>query len=234
MLTFLKKLLLGESSDNRPVKPGALKRQRHNLKKVWNNEQHNDIGVERVFRLLLLSSLYTFPGLYIREYFGRKGADAKNLAIEVYVLFKLWLPVVLLLTGWYHHKIAIYLVSYLLLETVVYLTSLIFLADVYPKLRSIRRSFFLLFLNYLEIAFDYSVIYASLDLLKGKAHSVFDHVYFSIITSATVGYGDIYPTTTLGKVLSCTQAILFLIFVVLFLNFFGSKIDAIGYTDHEK
>ncbi|NDC42382.1 MAG: two pore domain potassium channel family protein, partial [Chitinophagia bacterium] len=225
-------LLLGTSFDNTPVVPGALKRQRANLKKVWNNEMHNDIGVERLFRIILLLSLYIFPGLYIRELAGRKGNDAKNLAVEFYVILKLFLPITLLISGGYQHWLALAVTYYMLAETLSYLTSLIFLADIHPRLRSIRRSLFLLFLNYIEIVCEFAVIYASLNLLEGKATTLFDHVYFSLITSATVGYGDIAPTTQFGKLMCCCQAMIFLVFVILFLNVFGSKVDAVGYKDN--
>lgn len=42
-----------------------------------------------------------------------------------------------------------------------------------------------------------SVVFAHLENL-----SLLDAVYFSVVTVATVGYGDIHPTTTAGKVLA--------------------------------
>jgi hypothetical protein len=61
----------------------------------------------------------------------------------------------------------------------------------------------------------------------------FDAIYFSIITSSSIGYGDFHPVTTFGKILVSLQALLFLFFVVLFLNFFSTKIKSKGYFDHE-
>jgi Ion channel len=60
----------------------------------------------------------------------------------------------------------------------------------------------------------------------------FDPIYFSFITSATIGYGDYYPATPMGKLLVSLQSVLFLIFVALFLNFFSSKVESKGYFDH--
>jgi len=42
-----------------------------------------------------------------------------------------------------------------------------------------------------------TVVFASVENL-----SYVDAFYFSIVTVATVGYGDIHPTTTLGKILA--------------------------------
>ena len=91
------------------------------------------------------------------------------------------------------------------------------------------RSFF----NYLEIVFAYAVIYASGNYLNQAFTHWFDAVYFSIITSSSIGYGDFYPVTTFGRFLVSSQALLFLFFVVLFLNFFSTKIKSKGYFDHE-
>jgi hypothetical protein len=49
-------------------------------------------------------------------------------------------------------------------------------------------------------------------------------VYFSFVTCATIGFGDVYPVTPFGKVMVCFQSLLLLVFVVLFLNFFTSKV----------
>lgn len=33
----------------------------------------------------------------------------------------------------------------------------------------------------------------------------FDYFYFSTVTFATLGYGDIHPATTVGQVLACLE-----------------------------
>lgn len=230
---FLRKLFLGNVYNRSPENPSVLQTQNQNLKKIWNNEQHNDIGVERLFRLFLYSSLYLFPGLYIRHFFAKLGLDAKMLAVELYVIFKTCVPLVFLFSGFYHSGVLISISVYLLCETLVYITSLIFVSDVYHRPRSIRRSLFLLFFNYMEIAFDFAVIYSGMHMLNVKSHRVIDHIYFSLITSASIGFGDIHPVTGLGKLVASMQSVIFLIFIVLFLNFFSSKVKAIGYTEKE-
>jgi hypothetical protein len=58
-----------------------------------------------------------------------------------------------------------------------------------------------------------------------------DALYFSLMTSNTIGYGDYYPITTFGKFLASVQAMFFLSFVILFLNFFSTKVKSKGYFD---
>ena len=171
--------------------------------------------------------------VYIRDKYGRKGLTYKNIAVEFYVFFKTALPLAFLLTGLYSNIAVVIITYYLLSETIFYIATLIFVSDVFAKPRSYRRSVLLLFLNYIEIVFDFSVIYGGLSLLKEKAHSVIDFIYFSFITSATIGFGDIYPTTTFGKVMVMFQSVIFLVFVVLFLNFFSSRVEARDFYDKD-
>ena len=53
-----------------------------------------------------------------------------------------------------------------------------------------------------------------------------DAAYFSFITAVTIGYGDITPVADvyIAKKLIIMQSIIFLVFGVIFLNFFASKL----------
>ena len=122
---------------------------------------------------------------------------------------------------------------YLLFETILYVPTLIFASDSLARPSSYKRSLLLLFLNYFEIIFSYSVIYATGNYLNKTFTHWFDAIYFSIVTSSSIGYGDFYPVTTFGKFLVSTQSLLFLFFLVLFLNFFSANVKIKGYFDHE-
>jgi len=233
MKMFLYKLFLGRPEYNQPLKRSAYSNHKIHLVKIWNNAKHNDIGFEKVLRLFLVAIQFIFPGLHYRNFWGKRGVIVRNVAIEFYVLFKTILPLIFLLTGLYKHLFAVIISSYLLLETICYVSALIFVSDMFVKPRSYRRNILMLFLNYLEIAFSFAVIYAGLHLLGEKATSVIDYIYFSIVTSTTIGYGDLHPVTNFGKILVCIQAIMVVAFVVLFLNFFGSKVENLN-RDEEK
>lgn len=221
MIRHFKKLVIGKTEDNLDLPDSILKRHMLNLERVWENENHNDTGIERLLRLFLISIQFLFPGLYIRDYFRRFGLSYKNLAIEIYILIKLTFPIL----AFYFHGTQVTLVLgisiYFLVETITYVAVLVFVSDISTETRSANRAILLLLLNYIEITCNFSLLYAGFRMLNEKAVTALDHFYFSFITSSTIGYGDIVPVTQGGRFLVCCQSFLFLVFVVLFINYFS-------------
>lgn len=233
MKSTLKKLFLGNAS--RLPKPdyNPLEKRIQNIKAIWNNNHQDDNGIEKIVRLFLSSSQLFFPGVYIKYLACLKGYEYRDLALDFYILLKVTFPLLILIYHWQNYPFVLWIMVYVLLETVLYIPTLIFASDLISKPRSYKRSMLLLFLNYLEIVFAFGVLYSCDNYLNKPLENWFDAVYFSTITSSSIGYGDYYPVTTVGKVLVSAQALLFLFFVVLFLNFFSTKIKAKGYFDLE-
>ena len=74
---------------------------------------------------------------------------------------------------------------------------------------------------YLFIGLFFAVAYGAVDIAddgaffaQTDAPSGDDFVYFSFITQATVGYGDLSPITDLGKMLAITEALLGQVYLV--------------------
>lgn len=225
----LHKLFLGKPLERETPIQGSISRRLYNIKSIWNNEQDNDVGIEKMLRLFLAVSQFFFPGLYIKQIFSKKWIAYQDLAVDVYVLCKLSFPLILLINDLQHNQILFYLLLWLMVETMLYVPTLIFASDVIARPRSYRRSMLLLFINYIEIIFDFGTIYAHGDYLNKPLTHWFDSVYFSFITSATIGFGDYFPATPTGKFLVSFQSTLFIIFVALFLNFFTGKVESKGY-----
>jgi hypothetical protein len=232
MIRILKKLLIGNGTKFEPAVQNPIQKSINNIKAIWNNDHQDDNGIEKIIRLLLSSSQLLFPGIYIKFLANKKGPQYVDLSLDFYVLLKVMFPILILINHWEVNNFVIYGMVYVLLETILYIPTLIFASDTFSKPRSYRRSMLLLFFNYLEIVFAYAVLYTCGNHLNKPFHHWFDAIYFSIITSSSIGYGDYFPITTYGKFLVSTQALLFLFFVVLFLNFFSTKIKAKGYFDH--
>jgi hypothetical protein len=231
MANFLAKLFLGKALSEPRTPTGVLAKRVRNLKAIWNNEHQNDIGIERVLRLVLAGSQFLFPGTYVRHFFGRYGVALQDLSVDLFVLLKIAFPLTLLYLGLEQNTILFAVLMWFLAETMLYVPTLIFASDIFTRPRSYRRSLLFLFFNYVELVCGFGVIYAGGEYLNKPAEQWFDPIYFSFITSATVGFGDYYPVTPLGKVLVCIQSTVILVFVVLFINFYSNRIESKGYFD---
>ncbi|CAM4022087.1 potassium channel family protein [Flavobacterium sinopsychrotolerans] len=233
MKKVLKKLLLGKTSKGFQPKFNPIQKRIQNIQSIWNNDHQEDNGIEKIVRLMLASSQLLFPGIYIKYWASKKGVEYQDLALDFYVLLKVIFPIVILVNHWQNQEWLIWILVYVFLETVFYIPTLIFASDLFSKPRSYKRSMLLLFFNYLEIAFAYAVFYSVGNYMNRPFFHWFDSIYFSIVTSSSIGYGDYHPITPIGKFLVTTQALLFLFFIVLFLNFFSTKVKTKGYFDHE-
>lgn len=233
--TFIKKLLLGKITEKDKVKYNLNPIQKRilNIRAIWNNDHQDDNGIEKIMRLFLALTQLLFPGVYIKYLAEKRGLGYQDLAMDFYILLKVTFPLLILMNGWQDCKIIIWLMIYLLLETVLYIPTLIFASDMLSRPRSYKRSMLLLFFNYLEIVISFGVLYSCGNHMNKPFVRWFDPIYFSMITSSSIGYGDFFPVTTYAKVLVSIEALFFLSFVVLFLNFFSNKMKNKGYFDQE-
>lgn len=233
LMGFFRKLLIGKVSQNYKSKYSPIDRSILNIRAIWNNDHQDDNGIEKVFRLLLSISQLCFPGIYVKTLASKIDYAYKDLAMDMYILMKTIFPLIVLVNHWQDHKILIWILVYLILETILYIPTLIFASDLFSQPRSYKRSMLLLFFNYLEVVISFAVFYTLGNNINIPFVHWSDAIYFSLMTTNTIGYGDYYPITTFGKFLACVQAMFFLSFVVLFLNFFSTKVKSKGYFDNE-
>jgi Ion channel len=231
MKIFFIKLLLGKRTGLGRTTPGTIRRRLNNIQAIWDNHHDEDHGLEKLVRLFLASSPLLFLGTYWKTFFDRWGSAYRDLSVDLLVLLKTSLPILTLYLGWQHHDWLFGLILWFFFETMLYVPTLIFASDIFPRPRSYRRSMLLLFFNYFEIVFSFAVIYARGHYLNKDFTHWFDPIYFSFITSSTIGFGDLVPVTPMGKALVTAQSVIFFIFVVLFLNFFSNKMEHRGYFD---
>jgi hypothetical protein len=224
--------VLGKHTLNELPREGTIAKRVRNIKAIWNNDHHDDIGIEKIVRLLLASSQFFFLGIYVKQFVGKKGSVYHDLAVDATVIVKVSLPLALLYFNFYDNNFFFYIMMWFLVETMLYVPTLIFASDLFSKPRSYRRSMLLLFFNYIEIVFSFAVIYKRGNYLNHPFHHWFDPIYYSFVTASSIGYGDFYPVTPTGKFLVSLQSIIFLTFVVMFVNFFSNKVEGKGYFDH--
>ena len=235
MKRFLKKLLLGKISHKDKVRfnLNPIQKRILNIRAIWNNDHQDDNGIEKIVRLVLSVSQLLFPGVYIKYFAEKRGVGYQDLAMDIYVLAKVAFPFLILINSWQEYRIIIWLMIYVLLETVLYIPTLIFASDMLSRPRSYKRSMLLLFFNYIEIVITFGVLYSCGNHMNMPFKTWYDPIYFSMVTSSSIGFGDFVPVSAYAKFLVSVQALFFLSFVVLFLNFFSNKVKNKGYFDHE-
>lgn len=233
-MSILKKLLVGKVSNTYKPKFNPIQKRILNIKSIWNNDHQDDNGIEKIVRLLLSSSQLLFPGIYIKYLASKIGHEYQDLIMDIYILLKVAFPFIILINDLQSSIFLIYLMTYILIETLLYIPTLIFASDLFTRPRSYKRSMLLLFFNYIEIVVSFGVLYTIGNNMNKPFEHWFDPVYFSIISSNSIGFGDYYPITTYGKMLASIQALFFLSFVILFLNFFSTKVKNKGYFDNDE
>lgn len=234
MRAFFYKLFVGKVSSDYKPKYNPIQKRILNIKSIWNNDHQDDNGIEKIVRLLLSISQLLFPGIYIKYTACKVGHEYQDLVMDIYILLKVLFPIIILSNNLQSNTVLIYLMLYVLAETLLYIPTLIFASDLFTRPRSYKRSMLLLFFNYIEIVVAFGVLYTLGDNMNKPFAHWFDSIYFSLVTSNSIGFGDYYPITTYGKVLVSMQAIFFLSFVILFLNFFSTKVKGKGYFDNDE
>ena len=146
-----RKLIIGKGLPLDSIKQPTVRKRVENVAAIWNNTYQEDAGLEKLVRLILATSQFLFPGMYIKHLFWRKGALVQDFAIEVFVLLKTAFPLLALYFGWADRVWVLWIVSYLMLETLIYIPTLIFASDNFSNPRSYRRSKIMIFINYFTI-----------------------------------------------------------------------------------
>lgn len=214
MKKILVAVLAGKLDDPHKYVRPAIPNQWANTKAVWDNSKDSTFGIERIFRLFLALQPYLFPGLYVRHFSGLKGLLCRKLWLEAYVIFKVILPLCVLALHLDKYIGFQRLAIYLSIETLLYTLGLLFLSDIYKSPISYKRSYLMILINYAELCFNYAILYKGASLISNLKGGI-DAIYFSFISAATIGYGDMVPVTRTGKIVVISQSLCTLVLVSL-------------------
>lgn len=226
----------------RKLKYNSFQNQYINTKRVLQNRTVEANGLEYFFRVILILISWFSIGLFFKfilDLIFNRSIKARRLFVDLYVIAKLVIPILIIINifdcnqdrGCHtYDKIALYFSIYSMLETITSLISLIFLSDLHMAPRRYNRSLLLLFLNFIEIVFEYAVIFSfyartTQNFFNVTKYDNTDIIYFSFVSMSTLGYGDIYVQDSFGKKIVICQILTSFIFVGLFLSYYVSKIQ---------
>lgn len=220
MRRTLHKLVIGKPRE--PLVPqNTLRGRWGNVVAIWENTYEEDAGLEKLVRLMLAASQFLFPGVYIKHLFWRKGPMVQDFVMELYILAKTLLPLVVMVLGFEASALAFWTVVWLMVETIVYIPTMLFASDALPSPRSYRRSKLLIFLNYLEVVFSFALVHMARQYMNQPFESWTDAVYVSFVITSTIGFGEYFPVNGLGKLVVALQSLFYLSYIALFISLFN-------------
>lgn len=157
-----------------------------------------------LLKIYRISPVWWFHKIWKHLDISRENMFYQNTT-DVIVLARLALSIALALYGC-RSKWVYLLVSMLLLElSVAYVAHFFsnrFNSAGPGKVTAVNRSLMIMALNYLSYIFLFAALFIGLEGL-----TTIDAVYLSTTTIATLGYGDIAPSSDAGKLLSCTEVL---------------------------
>ncbi len=194
----------------------------------YDYKKRNYFGITRLFRLFLVKSDKIFFLSYIlKKIFADTNWHTRRSFIEFEVILKttfssalLFIPIV----NSNFKLLAIIISIYFLMETVTYLSKLVFLSDIQNASANVLRSILLLFFNCAELNLVFAFLYKSFNVLShvesnGTAitRTSIDYLHFSLVNSTNI------PINGLGKTLVCLQtAVQFYVITIVLAYFIGN------------
>ncbi len=204
------------------IRSNYFKKQCTHLKYIWSSDEEYSYGLLRIFRLILCISAFIFPISYVNMLGDKLGDIRRDMFIEAHVFFRI---IFILLGIVYFDQSVVFLCLsiYFLFEIVFYLLSLIFLSDIFAYPRNIARLILLVMINYIEVNLCFAFFYKFAGVFSKPLTSTIEAIYFSVVVSSGIGFGDITPITNCGRIVVILHTVLSGLFVILILNYFISK-----------
>ncbi|MFD2872008.1 ion channel [Mucilaginibacter ximonensis] len=235
------------------VPNGFYEQQCANLSTIWHNKKYKDFGIERLIRLTIQLLSFATPAGLIRWVTGKsKNLLVRKISIEVYAIGKVVFAWQAISHGWTSNGWVTVFIVIMTADTLHFLLGRIILNDIWRQPISFQRSLIMTFVNYAEICLCFAAIYYYWDhaysingyhvfSVNDKLAKFQDHlppvtyIYFSFVTAATIGYGDISPFDPFVQSVVNAQIIISLFMVVVIIASLASKLqDDTFYNKEEK
>ncbi len=196
------------------------------LLNIGSGKYKKVLFLERAFIIILCTVLMLTPAMFVRWISGRVNRTARKLSIELYVLVKTGFSLIALFYGLWSWNIYALLSSVSLIDLFANIVAIVLLRNFWHAPLSLNRTLISLGLNFVEFTAWFAGLYLHFDALRFETKPVIDSFsayYFSVITSATIGFGDIIPTVQ-GRKIVVLEAFCSFIFLAVVVTYIISSI----------
>lgn len=208
-LDFVFLIFLGADRDPLPPDRIGFLSLRKYLQQAWSA---NSFGIFRVFQLSLELAKIAFPSFWITLLFGKKKANVVDFSNDVWVLVRIAFLIIMLWRGSAGSWQA-WLVIYLIADIFVYVSRLVFLSTIYEPTLSAERTLLFLLVNYFEIVLGFAFLHRVYGGLNVGSFCPIQALYFSFVTSTTLGYGEIVPVSSDAQLRIIIQLAMTFVFI---------------------
>jgi len=155
--------------------------------------------------------------LWISQMLRKANTNIIHISSDIYIVIRAGILAWMLFCVSIQRVPATIITSYFLLDLMFYVAAIIFLADIYGSTVSDLRTLFFIIFNYFEVILVFANLHVQWGGLNIEHLCPIQALYFSIVTSTTLGYGDICPVTSAAQLRVVAQLIVGIVFVSVFL-----------------
>lgn len=184
----------------------------------------------RLIEKILLTPVLTFRAFSLSNlavcFETKKG---QYTYIDIYVLLWMFLLTTFVWIVNPGQYVYVYIVAYRVVDILSYQLAVILIDSQKPdwKLGSLRSSLLSSLVNLYEIVCAFAVIYLVLGSIKSDHATVSDPItafYYSIVTMATLGYGEFIPYDSPARIAVTLQLLAELLFLLVFIPVFSANV----------
>jgi len=193
------------------------------IKKLRREKNKISFGIEKFIQLFLSYFRFFSIIFWINHFISNKiSLLAGKIFIEIVTVLKIILLILAIFTNTYNNIYVFIVLCYFSIDTLFMLMEVVLTSHVKDSPISYGRSIILSFFNYVEINLLFSIFYLKFKCIKNIYCSL-QSIYFSFVTSTTLGYGEFYPINNCGYIFVILQMLINLFLVITIFSYFMSN-----------
>ncbi len=201
------------------------------IKRIWAGTcypKDRNFGIQRITILTAEILLLISPVLLFQSITHVPSRQRRKTRMELYTIAKPVCLFIVLYLGFAANRLAVVIAAVFLAELYLYWVSMLLAGDLFGDVISVRRTMLLLLVNFSEQVLAFGIFYVYSAGIRSDAGTLSawqDAVYFSVVTAATVGYGDFSPCSENSRLLVSLHIFASLAFIAIFIAYTAGRIE---------